>query len=81
MGAQIVDARNKYLIPGLWDTTIHLADIWNVSKIAVVIANGRYFDRAALDRLLVEAAAEWYQVAELDRQAKEKQEHAMPKTP
>ena len=41
-------------------------------KIAAVVANGRYFDRAALDRLLVEAAAGWRQVEEMKRQAKTK---------
>jgi len=35
-----------------------LEDIWNVTKIAAVVANGRYFDRAALDRLLSEADTE-----------------------
>ena len=32
-----------------------LADITNITTIRAVVANGRYFDRAALDRLLVEA--------------------------
>ena len=45
-----------------------LEDIWNVSKIRAVVANGRYFDRAGLDRLLVEAAAE-YQRANAQRDA------------
>ncbi len=36
-----------------------LEDIWNVSQLRAVVANGRYFDRAALDRLLVEAGEEW----------------------
>lgn len=44
-----------------------LEDIWNVSKIAGVMANGRYFDRAALDRLLTEATAEWHAAKELER--------------
>jgi adenine deaminase len=48
-----------------------LEDIWNVSKIAAVIANGRYFDRAALDRLERAAAAEWHTVAEF-RQIRER---------
>jgi imidazolonepropionase-like amidohydrolase len=36
-----------------------LQDIWNTSKVRAVVANGRYFDRAALDQLLrdVEARA------------------------
>ena len=33
-----------------------LADIHNTTRIAVVIANGRVFDRPTLDRLLREAA-------------------------
>jgi imidazolonepropionase-like amidohydrolase len=32
-----------------------LADITNTTTIRAVVANGRYFDRAALDRLLSEA--------------------------
>jgi adenine deaminase len=51
-----------------------LEDIWNVSKIAAVIANGRYYDRAALDRLLIDAVAELRTVAEIDRQTKEKED-------
>jgi hypothetical protein len=34
-----------------------LADITNMALIRAVVANGRYFDRAALDRLLAEARA------------------------
>jgi hypothetical protein len=34
-----------------------LADIWNTTKIRAVVANGRYYDRAALDRLLASAEA------------------------
>jgi adenine deaminase len=52
-----------------------LEDIWNVSKIQAVIANGRYFDRAALDRLLVEAVDEWHTVGAIQQaeRAKAKQ--------
>ncbi len=32
-----------------------LADIWNLTKIRAVVANGRYYDRAALDQLLADA--------------------------
>ncbi len=32
-----------------------LVDIWNTTKIHAVVANGRYFDRAALDRILADA--------------------------
>jgi hypothetical protein len=32
-----------------------LADVWHTTRIRAVVANGRYFDRAALDRLLVQA--------------------------
>lgn len=35
-----------------------LADITNTMRIRAVVANGRYFDRAALDRLLTAAKAE-----------------------
>ena len=35
-----------------------LADITNTTTIRAVVANGRYFDRAALDRLIAEAKAE-----------------------
>jgi imidazolonepropionase-like amidohydrolase len=31
-----------------------LADITNTTRIRAVVANGRYFDRAALDSLLAE---------------------------
>lgn len=31
-----------------------LADIWNVTKILTVLADGRYYDRAVLDRLLTQ---------------------------
>ena len=34
-----------------------LTDIWNTTKIRAVVANGRYFDRKALDGLLQEAEA------------------------
>jgi len=34
------------------------ADITNTAAIRAVMANGRYFDRAALDRLLADARAE-----------------------
>jgi imidazolonepropionase-like amidohydrolase len=34
-----------------------LADITNTMTIRAVVANGRYFDRAALDRLLADARA------------------------
>jgi hypothetical protein len=34
-----------------------LADITNTTRIRAVVANGRYFDRTALDRLLAEARA------------------------
>jgi imidazolonepropionase-like amidohydrolase len=34
-----------------------LADIWNVAKIRAVVANGRYYDRATLDRLRADATA------------------------
>ncbi len=33
-----------------------LVDIWNVTKIRAVVANGRYYDRAMLDSLLAGAA-------------------------
>jgi imidazolonepropionase-like amidohydrolase len=33
-----------------------LADIYNTLKIRAVVANGRYFDRAALDTLLLQAS-------------------------
>ena len=36
-----------------------LADVWNVTQVEAVLANGRYFDRAALDRLEIEAGVEW----------------------
>jgi hypothetical protein len=32
-----------------------LANIWNTTKIRAVVANGRYYDRAALDGLLADA--------------------------
>lgn len=32
-----------------------LADIWNTTKIRAVVANGRYYDRVALDGLLIQA--------------------------
>jgi imidazolonepropionase-like amidohydrolase len=32
-----------------------LVDIQNTTKIRAVVANGRYYDRAALDRLLLQA--------------------------
>ncbi len=32
-----------------------LIDIWNITKIRAVVTNGRYYDRAALDELLVQA--------------------------
>ena len=35
-----------------------LEDIWAISRIAGVFANGRYFDRAALDYLLIESSRE-----------------------
>jgi hypothetical protein len=57
-----------------------LEDIWNVSKIAAVLANGRYFDRAALDRLLMEADAEWRTVAARERQAQEEQQKRAAQT-
>jgi hypothetical protein len=44
-----------------------LEDIGNVSQIQAVVANGRYYDRAALDGLLRAAAAEWNLVAASDR--------------
>jgi len=34
-----------------------LADITNTTAIRAVVANGRYFDRAALDQLLTDAQA------------------------
>lgn len=34
-----------------------LTDIGNTTKIRAVVANGRYFDRVALDRLLADVAA------------------------
>ena len=34
-----------------------LADIYNLRKIRAVVANGRYFDREALDTLLARASA------------------------
>lgn len=42
-----------------------LKDLWNVTRVSGVITNGRYFDRAALDRLLMEAAVEWHKFWEL----------------
>ena len=38
-----------------------LADITNITAIRAVIANGRYFDRAALDQVLTEARAKGMQ--------------------
>jgi imidazolonepropionase-like amidohydrolase len=35
-----------------------LADITNITTIRAVVANGRYFDRAALDQLLTRARAQ-----------------------
>jgi len=46
-----------------------LEDIWAISRIAGVFANGRYFDRAALDQLLIESSREWPRVRELERRA------------
>ncbi len=46
-----------------------LEDIWNVSKTWAVVADGRYYDRAALDRLLIEASEEWHAVGALTRKA------------
>jgi adenine deaminase len=58
-----------------------LEDIWNVSKIQAVIANGRYFDRAALDRLLVEAVEEWRTVGTIRQAAQAQAKQAKDPAP
>ena len=50
-----------------------LEDIWQVTKIAAVVADGHYYDRAALDQLLREASQEWLQVYTLERQTEAEQ--------
>jgi hypothetical protein len=58
-GARIVEGRGRFLIPGLWDTHVHvlldgdpLADIKNVGRISAVVLRGKLLERADLDRLL-----------------------------
>jgi imidazolonepropionase-like amidohydrolase len=39
-GAQIVHARGKFLIPGLWDMHVHLGALDNTQELPLYIANG-----------------------------------------
>ena len=60
-----------------------LADIYNIQKIRAVVANGRYFDRAALDGLLADLAAQGLrrQVQLLARPQHTARAHHRPEVP
>ena len=52
-GAQVVDGRGKFLIPGLWDMHTHLSDA-RVSALPVMAATGVLYARDAGNSLLAE---------------------------